>query len=196
MDDFAALFLGPEGDTSSKVVPYTFDDVIHDLNSVVHYDWRTFLVQRLLTHDNHVLLDGIQKAGYELVFTSEPSEYTNMSMLSEGLDARYSLGFLLGTDGTIKDVSYFSPGDEAGFAPGDQLVAVDGQGYSTAVLRNAMQTALRDKEPIELITRRKRQFTVRHIRYSGGEKYPHLQRITTTPDYFDEILSPRVRIRR
>ena len=47
IDDFVAKFHGLGGDTGPKVVPYTFDDVVTDLNSVVANDWATFLRSRL-----------------------------------------------------------------------------------------------------------------------------------------------------
>src|SRR5580692_156573 len=49
INDFCARFHGLGGDTTPKVVPYTFDDVVENLNAVVPYDWATFLHERLTT---------------------------------------------------------------------------------------------------------------------------------------------------
>ena len=49
LNDFCARFHGLGGDTPPKVVPYTFDDVVENLNAVVPYDWATFLHERITT---------------------------------------------------------------------------------------------------------------------------------------------------
>ena len=43
---------------------------------------------------------------------------------------------------------------------------------------------------IELVTTNTGRLETHAIRYQGGNRYPHLERIEGTPDYLDEILKP------
>ena len=45
INDFCARFHGLGGDTAPKVVPYTFEDIVENLNAVVPYDWADFLAR-------------------------------------------------------------------------------------------------------------------------------------------------------
>ena len=47
LNDFCVKFLAVGGNTPPKVVPYDFDEIVTDLNSVAPYDWRAFLTERL-----------------------------------------------------------------------------------------------------------------------------------------------------
>ncbi|MFZ0661326.1 MAG: M61 family peptidase [Acidobacteriaceae bacterium] len=47
LNDFCARFEGLGGNTPPEVVPYTFNDVVANLNAVVPYDWAGFLRERL-----------------------------------------------------------------------------------------------------------------------------------------------------
>jgi predicted metalloprotease with PDZ domain len=193
LNDFAALFLGKGGDTTWKVVPYNFDDVVKDLNEVMPYDWRTFLTERLESHNAHAPLDGLTRGGYKLVYTDKPSDMEKAmlhSKYSGGVDVRYSLGLSPGKDGTLNDVVFFSPADKAGFAPGDKIVAVNGHAYSPSVLRDAVKDAKTSTAPIEFITTRHDDYIVRKIDYHEGEKYPVLERVDGTPDLLSDILKP------
>jgi predicted metalloprotease with PDZ domain len=197
LNDFAALFLGKGGDTTWKVVPYNFDDVVKDLNEVAPYDWKKFLTERLDSHNAHAPLGGIERGGYKLVYTDKPSDMEKLLLHSPyagGVDVRYSLGLSPGKDGTLSDVVFYSPADKAGFAPGDKIVAVNGHSYSPAVLNAAVKDAKTSTAPIEIITTRKGEYVVRKIDYHDGEKYPHLVRVDGTPDLISDILKPMVAV--
>ena len=45
LDDFCRLFHGGES-SPPKVVPYTFDDLVKELNAVAPYDWAALLKER------------------------------------------------------------------------------------------------------------------------------------------------------
>jgi predicted metalloprotease with PDZ domain len=191
LNDFAVKFLAVGGNTPAKVVPYTFDDIVNDLNSVVAYDWRGFLTERLTSYANHAPLGGIEHGGYKLVYQDQPTTFEKGALGRRGgVDAYYSIGLRLTKDGTISDVKMFSDAYKAGFAPQWKMVAVNGVGYSDDGFQNALKTAKNASEPMEFIVSNDNHFRTLRIDYHGGEKYPHLERDNGTPDLLDDIVKP------
>ncbi len=192
LNDFAAAFEGVGGNTAPKVVPYTFEDVVKTLNSVVKYDWATFLRTRLDSNEFHAPeqkgLDAL--SGYKLTYTDKPNYWTQLTESEGGLDARYSLGIFVGASGTLNDVILDSPAFKAGLAPSFRIAAVNGRTFSSALLRAAIQDA-KDKGPaVELIVENTGYYKVVRIDYHGGERYPSLVRVDSVPTRLDDILKP------
>src|SRR6201992_3211201 len=75
LNDFCVKFLAVGGNTGPIVVPYDFDEIVADLNAVVAYDWRGFLLERLNSRAPHAPLGGIDHGGYKLVFAADPTTY-------------------------------------------------------------------------------------------------------------------------
>jgi predicted metalloprotease with PDZ domain len=193
LNDFAVKFLAVGGNTPPKVVPYTFDDIVKDLNSVVAYDWHGFLTERLTSHANHAPLGGIEHGGYKLVYEDQPTKFEKAALGRRGgVDAFYSVGLRVRKDGTIGDVKMFSDAYKAGFAPQWKIVAVNEIGYSDDGFKDALKKAKEGSDPIEFIVSNDNHFRTLKIDYHGGEKYPHLERENGTPDMLDDILKPLV----
>ncbi len=193
LDDFCKKFLGVGGNTPPKVVPYTLDDVVNDLNSVVAYDWRSFLTERVTTHANHAVLGGIEHGGYKLIYQDQPVAMERaMNAKSGDLDAYFSAGLRIAKDGTIRDVRFFSDAYKAGFAPQWKMIAVNGIAYSDEAFKRALKTAKGGSEPIECIVSNNNQFRTLKLDYHEGEKYPNLERVASQPDVLDDILKPLV----
>lgn len=191
LNDFAVKFLAVGRNTPARVLPYNFDDIVNDLNSVVAYDWRGFLTERLTSHANHAPLGGIEHGGYKLVYGDEPTKFEKAALGRRGgVDALYSVGLRVRKDGTIADVKMFSDAYEAGFAPQWKIVAVNDLGYSDDVLKTALKQAKGTKEPIEFIVSNDNRFRVLKVDYHSGEKYPRLERDASVPDLLDDILKP------
>ena len=191
LNDFCLKFLALGGNTPPKVVPYDFDQIVDGLNSVVAYDWRTFLTDRLNTHAPHAPLNGIEHGGYRLTYATEPTEF-EQAMLDHAkeTDAWFSAGFMLSATGEIYDVRMDSPAYQAGLGPGTKLVAVNGHGYTSDVLKQAIRAAKGTADPIELIVSNDNEFRTVRLNYHDGEKYPRLERVQGTPDLLDDILKP------
>jgi predicted metalloprotease with PDZ domain len=193
LNDFCVKFLAVGGNTPPKVVPYTLDDIVNDLNSVVAYDWRGFLTERVTSHADHAPLGGIAHGGYKLVYEDQPTKFEKAALGRRGgLDAFYSVGLRVAKDGKIGDVKMFSDAYKAGFAPQWKIVAVNNVGYSDDELKDALKKAKSTSEPIEFIVSNDNRFRTLKIDYHGGEKYPHLERDTSAPDLIDDILKPLV----
>jgi predicted metalloprotease with PDZ domain len=192
LDDFCRAFHGREN-SPSKVVPYTFEDVVAALNEVAPYDWRRFFTERLVTHGPGAPLGGLENSGWKLVFTEAMNDHQRSEELTDQeVDVQYSLGFFVHLPGgeqsdRFLDVVHGSPADLAGLAPGMQLIAVNGRKWTPEVLLDAIRRAKTGKEPIELLVASGDYFQTYRIDYHGGERYPHLEAISGKPDVLSEI---------
>jgi predicted metalloprotease with PDZ domain len=196
LNDFEAIFLGKGGNTGPLIVPYERPELIADLNEVVPYDWAKFLHDRIDLINPRADLAGIEQGGYKLVYEDHPSQ-AFMTMLSAGgrrassnLNAWGTLGFSAAADGTLSDVRFHGPADEAKLSPGVKIYAINGRVFNSDSLHAAIKKAKGTTEPIHLILEQDGFVTMADINYHDGERYPNLVRVDGTPDYLDEITKP------
>ena len=194
LNDFVAKFHGLGGDTGPKVVPYTFEDVVAGLNGVVANDWSTFLRSRLDSNAYHAPLGGLENGGYKLTYTDQPNAWTEMEERHSGaVNFWYSLGLRVRSNGGISDVLKDGVSYKAGFGPGMQIIAVNGRAFSPAVLEAAVRDGKDAGPALELIVVNTGFYKVIHLDYHGGERYPHLERVSSVPDRLDDILKPEAK---
>jgi len=189
-DDFAKLFWGGTA-TAPLVKPYTLDDVVSALNTIVPYDWRGFFDQRVYRVAAHPPLGALEAAGWRLVYNATPNSYLAVrERSSKETNVSLSLGMWVKNEGgKISDVVYGGPAYQAGLTPGMTIVAVNGRKYDGDVLREELRAA----KPLE-ITAQQGSFTgTFRIDYQGGEQFPHLERIPNVPDTLSEIIKPHAR---
>ncbi|MHB1959778.1 MAG: M61 family metallopeptidase, partial [Acidobacteriaceae bacterium] len=190
LNDFCARFLGLDGDTGPITVPYTFQDVVSNLNAVQPYDWAGFLTERLTTKVDHAPLGGIENGGYRLTYSDAPNSMAESMETLRGVDAWYSLGLHLSHQGVLSDVLFYSPAYNAGLGPGMKIVAVNGRAYTDALMHDAIRNSKTAQAPMELIVENTGYYRVVKLDYHGGERYPHLERVDSKPDLLDQILQP------
>jgi predicted metalloprotease with PDZ domain len=196
LDDFARAFFGINNG-SFVTVTYTFDDLVKALNAVEPYDWAAFLHQRLDSINRPAPLEWLQRGGYRLVYNNTESDYQKAAEEhSHRLDLLYSIGLRIGDrDGgdpaSIAEVLWGSPAYQAKLTMGGQILAVNGVAYSADVLKDAIRSAVNATAPIDLIVKNGDNYTVAHVDYHGGLRYPHLERDTSQPARLDDILAPR-----
>jgi len=200
LDDFAKLFFGINNG-SYVTVTYTFEDLVKALNTVQSFDWTTFFRTRVYEVEPQVPEDGITQGGYRLVYNDTESEWMKHMDKSRPTSFATSLGFSVrgggGEDsgdgdqpGTITDVRWDGPAFKAGMTPGMQLQGVNDQAFSIASLHDAIIAAENSKPPIKLLLKREKEFITVIVDYHGGLRYPHLERVESTPDRLDAILAP------
>jgi predicted metalloprotease with PDZ domain len=190
LNDFCVRFLGLGGNTPPHVVPYTFEDVVNNLNAIQPHDWAGFLNERLTTKSPHAPLNGLTNGGYHIEYTSQPNDFMRARENHErGVDAWYSLG-ISEADNTIDDVLIESPAYKAGLGPGMKIIAINGRAASEDLLHDAIRNAQSSSEPIDFIVENTGFFRVLKIDYHGGERYPHLVRDEQAPDRLAAILKP------
>jgi predicted metalloprotease with PDZ domain len=191
LDDFVAKFHGLGGDTGPKVVPYTFENVVAGLNSVVPNDWATFLRSRVDSNAYHAPLGGLEDGGYKLTYTDKPNVWSVMEdQQSETFDFWYSLGLHVNKSGKVSDVLKGGIADKGGFGPGMLILAVNGRAYTPDVLKAAVRDGKDSGPAVELIVQNTGYYKVIKLDYHGGERYPSLERVAGVPDRLDDILKP------
>jgi len=191
LDDFCRRFHGGS-DTPPLVKTYTFDDIVNTLNEVMPYDWRSFLTTRIYQVAPHAPLAGITSGGWKLVYTDKPNTMVRLGdHARKSVDLMYSIGAMLKEDGSVMDVKPDLEAAKAGLAPGMKIITVNGRGWSTDVLREAITAAKSNTTPIELVAENGSFTGVYKLNYHGGERYPHLERDSSKPDLLGEVIKPR-----
>jgi len=189
LDDFCKLFHGAPS-SPPMVKPYTFDDVVNTLNQIAPRvppnDWRAFWTERLTDHGPGAPLTGIEASGWKLVYDESQSDL-DRSDEGKSVDAHYSVGLFLESDGVVKDTVENMPAALSGIGPGMKIVAVNGRKFTAAVWHDAIRAAKTNRAPIELIVENTEYFRVIKLDYHDGEKYPHLVRDESKPDLLTEI---------
>jgi predicted metalloprotease with PDZ domain len=195
LDDFEKIFLGKGGNTGPLIVTYTFDELVQDLNAVVPFDWATFLHDRVDKLNPRADLAGIEQGGYKLVYKDKPNAAERTMNAAGGrragnVNAWYSLGLRLSSEGNVFDVLWNGPADKARLAPGEKIIAVNGKIYSADAIKEAIREAKGNTEPIHLIVQADSFVSTVDIDYHAGERYPVLERVAGTPATLDEITKP------
>jgi predicted metalloprotease with PDZ domain len=190
LNDFCRTFHGGQSGPP-KVVPYTFDDVVHALNDVAPYDWAKLLRERVGATSTHAPLGGIERGGWKLIYNDKPNASNEaLEKVAKFEDFSYSLGFTIGEDGKLDDVIVGSPAYQAGLGPGMKLLAVNGRKWSPPILREALKAAQESAGPIELLAENAQFFETYPVTYHGGDRNPHLERVSNEPDILGAILKP------
>jgi predicted metalloprotease with PDZ domain len=178
-------------DGSYAVSTYTFDDVAAALNAIAPHDWSAFLRTRI--DAQAAPLDGLAASGWRLAYTDKPSAYQrNAEADTKTADFTSSLGLTLGSkDGRITGVRWNGPAFKAGLGVSGSLVAVNSRSFTPERLKDAIVAAKSGDAPIELLVKERDLYRTVRIDYREGLKYPHLERISGTPDRLSSILEPR-----
>jgi predicted metalloprotease with PDZ domain len=187
IDDFAhAFYSGPNN--GAEIKPYTFDEVVRTLNSVAPYDWGKFLTDRTTSTSSNPPLGGIENGGWKFEFSSEP---IRGEVRHGGNYDEYTIGLSVTDDGRISDSIVYGPAFNAGITAGMRLVGVNGRLYNRDVLEDAIKAAKDSSKPIELLVVIDDYYKMCNVDYHGGEKYPHLVRDSSKPDYIDELAAAK-----
>jgi len=190
LDDFARLFFGAEPTRFAPLL-YGFDDVVATLNRVQPYDWATFLRTRLASHAAAPLA-GLARAGWKLSWSEEPNSASKgYAAKREFDDFSYSLGFTVNKNHGLREVRWGSPAYDAGLSTAVELIAVDGQAYKVERLKAAITAAKTSKAPIQLLVKDGDFYRTVSIAYSGGLRYPKLERIDGVEDRLTPLLTAR-----
>ena len=188
LDDFARNFFGiRDGDWG--VQTYNFDTIVAELNKVQAYDWAKFLDERMRQASQPAPLGGIEKGGYRLVWKDEPNVFDKERM-KEGsnFDLTHSLGLVIDKEAKVTSVLWDSPAFKAGIVNGAKLIAVNGVGYSKDVITDVIKAAKGGTKAISLIVQRGDRFDTLDIPYTGGMRYPHLERVGAGVAAIDQLL--------
>jgi predicted metalloprotease with PDZ domain len=191
MDDFArGFFGGADGDYSARA--FTLADVAAGLNAVAPHDWMGFLTQRTTEKAPRAPMNGLEMGGYRLVYTEEATSYFKDTEKRAGeVNLSFSLGMVVGKNGHLTQVIWDGPAFEAGLTIAAEIVAVNGIAYSEGVLREAVAAAKGGREPIRLIVKSGRSVREVPVMWTGGHRYPRLEKVGTGEGSLDRLLMAR-----
>ncbi|MEH6757058.1 MAG: peptidase M61 [Parasphingorhabdus sp.] len=180
LEDFAyRFFKSKNGDYG--VVTYELADVIETLNTVQPYDWAAFINNRVYHPTSESPKAGLELGGYTLVFDAIPSAYIRANdKRRKQQDLSYSIGLVMSDKAAIKDVMWDSPAFKAGLKSGLTITAVNGKAYSTAILKQAIEDNRGKNNKIEIFAKSGDQYSNFLVDYSGGLRYPHLEKLPGT----------------
>ncbi len=201
LDDFAKSFFGMNnGDWG--VLPYERDEVIARLNAVAPYDWAGFLRERIDQPSSEAPKAGINMGGYKLVYGDKPSSATkNYDGDAKAVDQSFGVGLVVKDDGEVVSVIWDSPAFRAGLAVGNRIVAVNDVEYGNGEWRKALaataavpaskETPARAAQPLRVILKQDKRFRTITLDYSGGLRYPRLEKTGSGEGSLDRLLAPR-----
>lgn len=191
LDDFARAFFGTRAG-AKEVKTYRFQDIVDTLNAIQPHDWAGFLRQRLDYTGDDWPYHGLEHGGWKLVYTDALSDRDqDMQSLGHGINLAASIGFAVSADGHVRDVQWQGPASAAGLVPGVKIVAVNSKEFSIDALTSAISAAADTKHDIALLTQDQNVYRTVNVKYHGGLRYPHLERITGTSDLLSDIIKPR-----
>lgn len=189
LDDFSRLFFAKTA-RDPKIKPYDMRELVATLNRVAPNDWQTFFHDRLERPDTHLPTDVFAQSGWTLGYVPTPNPFEAVNEAGGALDLTYSLGMTIDGSGKIGSVGHDTPADVAGLAPGQTLMGVNGDTYSSAHLRAALEAARSGTDPIVLLVSGTSTVRSVSIAYHGGAKYPALIRDEAMPDRLSAIAKP------
>lgn len=189
IDDFAKAFFGIRNGDWGEVT-YTFDDVAATLNRIVPYDWATFLNRRITETGQPAPIQGFAMNGYKLVYTDQPTP-TFKQGEKNSTNVSYSLGMIVSNSGEVTSSIWDSPAFKAGIDVGTQIQAVNGEAYSGDRLKAAIVAAKDSAHPVKLVIKNQDRFRDVTLSYTGGPRYPRLEKVGTGETGLDRLLKAR-----
>ncbi|MDL2341129.1 MAG: peptidase M61, partial [Pseudomonadota bacterium] len=107
------------------------------------------------------------------------------------LSLTYSIGLTIDKDAKVTATQWDSPAFNAGIVPGAKILAVNGTTYDMDGMKAAI-TAAKDGAPLVLLIQRGDRFESISVPYSGGLRYPWLERAAPgkAPTGLDLLLAP------
>ncbi|MES2158819.1 MAG: peptidase M61 [Pseudomonadota bacterium] len=191
LDDFAKAFFGVKpGDWGQMV--YNRQDVIDTLNGVAPYDWAGFFRTYVDSPTKETPKGGFTMGGYKLVYGDTPNAITKAAEgANKMVDQSFGLGLIVKNDGEISGVVWDSAAFKAGLAVGSKILAINGDEYSGDVLKAAVTQAKEAKKPMQIILKQDKYYRTLTLDYSGGLRYPRLEKTGEGEGSLDRLLKPR-----
>jgi len=188
-EDFARSFYGGPN-RGPELKPYTFEELVQALEAVAPYNWAAFFHERLTSTSPEAPVGGIVTGGWKLEYTEKAPEHRGSRRSGEGMDALYSLGLQLGSDGAVQESIVGARAYQAGITQGMKIVAVNDRAFTPDLLHDALKASSKNEQTLRFLVLSDDYYKTCTVSYHGGERYPHLVRVEGKPDLLDEISKP------
>jgi predicted metalloprotease with PDZ domain len=188
IDDFTHFFHGGPNN-GPELKPYTFEELVSALNGIAPYDWAGFFHEKLNSTSPDAPTGGIENGGWKVVYNDQAP--TIPGRRGQPGD-RYSIGLLLADDGQVEDSIVGGPAYNAGITSGMKIIAVNSRVYTHDVLEDAIKSTKDGSNSITLLVLVDDFYKTCAIDYHGGQRYPHLLRDESKPDYLDDLAKPHL----
>ncbi|WP_099185624.1 M61 family metallopeptidase [Sphingobium fuliginis] len=187
LDDFARAFFGINPGDWGQVV-YNRGDVIKTLNAVAPYDWAGFFQKYVDSTTRETPKGGFTLGGYRLVYGDTPGAITKAAEGSgKFTDQSFGIGMIVKNDGEISNVVWDTPAFKAGLATGSKILAINGDEYSGDVFKAAIKSG----KPLQIIVKQDKYYRTLTLAYSGGLRYPRLEKTGEGEGSLDRLLKPK-----
>jgi len=191
LDDFLHKFHGGQSGAPA-VVTYDLDEIVRTLNSVVPYDWKQFFIDRVYKVAPTAPIGGITNGGWKLIYNDTPNLQMQVDERGRNyINEMYSIGLNVDSAGTVRDVNPEMSAAKAGLAPGMKIIRVNDSDFSLEGLRNAVIATKGATNGLTIQAQNGKETGTYKLGYSEGEKFPHLIRDGSKPDYLTAIAKPR-----
>lgn len=187
LDDFAKAFFGVRPGDWGQLV-YNRGEVVETLNAIAPYDWAGFFQKYVDSPTRETPKGGFILGGYTLVYGEEPNSITKAAEgAGKMTDQSFGIGAVVKNDGEISSVIWDSAAFEAGLVVGAKILAVNGDEFSGDVWK----AAIKAKAPIQIMLRQDKYYRTLTLDYSGGLRYPRLEKTGGGEGSLDRLLKPR-----
>ncbi len=190
-EDFYRAFYGG-ANNGPEVKPYTLDDIVSGLNQVVPYAWASLFHERLTSNAPEAPLNGIEEGGWKLAFSPDKPKAGRTGPRGPN-NTTYTIGLSVNPEGMVTDSIYGGPAFKAGISPGMKIVGINGRLFTPEILGGAISGSKDSQNGIEVLLVDDDYYRTANIDYHGGDRYPHLVRDDSKPDYIDELVKPEAR---
>jgi predicted metalloprotease with PDZ domain len=191
LDDFAKAFFGINPGDWGQVV-YNRDAVIKTLNDVAPYDWAGFFKTYVDSPTKETPKGGFTMGGYKLSYADKPTSFTKAIEGSQKMvDQSFGIGAIVKNDGEVAGVVWDTAAFKAGLTVGAKILAVNGDEFSGDVWRAAITAAKDPKKPVQIILKQDKYYRTLTLAYSGGLRYPRLEKTGEGEGSLDKLLQPK-----
>ncbi|MFB3788546.1 MAG: PDZ domain-containing protein [bacterium] len=182
LDDFIRRFLG-RYQPGVETAGYDENEITDRLNGLLPYDWKELIERRVRGLREDLPLDLLERAGYRLEYSNQPTPYEKSPFLA-------SLGMAVDEEGVISRIVPGGPADRAQLREGARITGVNGHQFNRNRLTGAIAGSA-SGQAVELLMPRGEDFETVTLDYAGGLRHADLVRDESRPDRFAEIIAPR-----
>ncbi len=189
LDDFCHEFFRSATD-SPRPNPYTREDLVRILNSLVPFDWDGLIRRRVESFQTAFDPSVAGLLGYRFELQPDATNVPGDTFrFSGGIDAYDSVGATFSNDGTVRNLLLGSPADQARLMPNMKIIGIGNYQWSASRWSKAME-ATKSGTPVELKVVDGDEIKSIQIHYYDGPRGLNLVRQADSPDSLVEILKP------